>query len=200
MSNVDRKCWKMYAHLLMDCFKFLEPYLVLNKVDELDQIYEGVLRILLLLYSDYPDFLTTYYQAFCDVIPTNCIQIRNIILAAVPKQDPAIYQSSWPMPYKCHSIADIKGIHIDRHSHTHTRSSSLNNGNLGDRLEHYLKGAAGSHDAEFVGFVKQQLYRQVKGDPERKELDRKVVHDLVFFVGRDLIQKANEQHKNGMLK
>jgi CCR4-NOT transcription complex subunit 1 len=52
----------------------------------------GVFRVLLVLLHDFPDFLSEYAYSFCEEIPDNFIQIRNIVLAAYPKsirlQDP----------------------------------------------------------------------------------------------------------------
>jgi len=49
------------------------------------KMYEGTLRVMLMLFHDFPSFLSGYHQSFCNVIPDNCIQLRNIILSATPK-------------------------------------------------------------------------------------------------------------------
>ena len=46
---------------------------------------QGTLRVLLVLLHDFPEFLCDYHYAFCDVIPPNCIQMRNLILSAFPR-------------------------------------------------------------------------------------------------------------------
>jgi CCR4-NOT transcription complex subunit 1 len=43
------------------------------------------MRVLLVLLHDFPEFLCDYHYAFCDVIPPNCIQVRNLILSAFPR-------------------------------------------------------------------------------------------------------------------
>ncbi|KAI7989492.1 CCR4-NOT transcription complex subunit 1 [Camellia lanceoleosa] len=47
-------------------------------------LYKGTLRVLLLLLHDFPEFLCDYHFSFCDVIPSSCIQMRNVILSAFP--------------------------------------------------------------------------------------------------------------------
>ncbi|KAL7189955.1 hypothetical protein ACSBR1_039568 [Camellia fascicularis] len=47
-------------------------------------LYKGTLRVLLVLLHDFPEFLCDYYFSFCDVIPSSCIQLRNVILGAFP--------------------------------------------------------------------------------------------------------------------
>ena len=46
---------------------------------------QGMLRVLLVLLHDFPEFLCDYHYTFCDVIPPNCIQMRNLILSAFPR-------------------------------------------------------------------------------------------------------------------
>ena len=41
--------------------------------------------MLLVLLHDFPEFLCDYHFSFCDVIPPNCIQMRNLILSAFPR-------------------------------------------------------------------------------------------------------------------
>ncbi|KAL7265720.1 hypothetical protein ACSBR1_003496 [Camellia fascicularis] len=45
-------------------------------------LYKGTLRVLLVLLHDFPEFLCDYHFSFCDVIPSSCIQMRNVILSA----------------------------------------------------------------------------------------------------------------------
>ena len=42
-------------------------------------------RVVLVLLHDFPEFLSDYHVAFCDVIPTTCIQLRNLVLSAFPR-------------------------------------------------------------------------------------------------------------------
>jgi len=48
-------------------------------------VHQGTLRVLLVLLHDFPEFLCDYHYAFCDVIPPNCIQMRNLVLSAFPR-------------------------------------------------------------------------------------------------------------------
>ncbi|KAL3860717.1 hypothetical protein ACJMK2_010802 [Sinanodonta woodiana] len=82
----QQKGWGMYAQLLIDLFKFLSPFLRnadLTKPTHF--LYKGTLRVLLVLLHDFPEFLCDYHYAFCDVISPNCIQMRNLILSAFPR-------------------------------------------------------------------------------------------------------------------
>ena len=101
----QQKGWPMYAQLLTALFKFLSPFLrnaeLAKPVHRSDQrnfslslylslylfirLYRGTLRVLLVLLHDFPEFLCDYHYGFCDVIPPNCIQMRNLILSAFPR-------------------------------------------------------------------------------------------------------------------
>ncbi|KAG8092529.1 hypothetical protein GUJ93_ZPchr0012g21276 [Zizania palustris] len=72
--------------LLVDLFKFMEPYLRNAELGQpIHLLYKGTLRVLLVLLHDFPEFLCDYHFSFCDVIPPSCIQMRNVILSAFPR-------------------------------------------------------------------------------------------------------------------
>lgn len=82
----QQKGWTMYSQLLLDLFKYLAPFLRNAELAKPVQLlYKGTLRVLLVLLHDFPEFLCDYHFGFCDVIPSNCIQMRNLILAAFPR-------------------------------------------------------------------------------------------------------------------
>lgn len=85
-STAAQKGWPMYAQLLVDLFKFLSPFLRNAELAKpVQRLYRGTLRVLLVLLHDFPEFLCDYHYGFCDVIPPNCIQMRNLILSAFPR-------------------------------------------------------------------------------------------------------------------
>lgn len=82
----QQKGWSMYSQLLLDLFRYLAPFLRNAELAKPVQLlYKGTLRVLLVLLHDFPEFLCDYHFGFCDIIPPNCIQMRNLILAAFPR-------------------------------------------------------------------------------------------------------------------
>ncbi|RKP25851.1 CCR4-Not complex component, Not1-domain-containing protein, partial [Syncephalis pseudoplumigaleata] len=82
----DRKGWPIALELQMDLFQFLYPFLEQVEMrDSTRLLYKSALRILLVLLHDFPDFLSAYHLAFCDNIPVVCVQLRNLILSAFPR-------------------------------------------------------------------------------------------------------------------
>jgi len=86
LSKAQKQTWPLYNRLLIELFKFLEPFVRSAEMNEtLRMVYKGTLRILLVLLHDFPEFLCEFHFSFCDVIPTTCVQMRNIILSAFPR-------------------------------------------------------------------------------------------------------------------
>ena len=61
--------------------KLVKPVKVDNFVKYL---YRGVLRLLLILHHDFPEFLADYHFRLCNRIPSDCMQLRNLVLSAYP--------------------------------------------------------------------------------------------------------------------
>lgn len=53
-------------------------------------LYRGVLRILLILHHDFPEFLADNHYRLCNIIPAHCTQLRNLVLSAYPSSFPEL--------------------------------------------------------------------------------------------------------------
>jgi CCR4-NOT transcription complex subunit 1 len=47
-------------------------------------LHQGALRFLLVLHHDFPTYLAEYYFPIVDAIPTECTQLRNLVLSTLP--------------------------------------------------------------------------------------------------------------------
>merc|ERR1719211_660218 len=98
----NQKGWPVYAQLLVDLFKFLSSFLRNAELSKpVHRLYRGALRVLLVLLHDFPEFLCDHHYNFCDVIPPNCIQMRNLILSAFPTN------MRLPDPFKVECFPEI---------------------------------------------------------------------------------------------
>jgi len=80
------KGWSAMHKILISLFQFLQPYLKAGVLpDVLKRLYKGTLRIMLVLLHDFPEFLCDFYLSLCDAIPSNCVQLRNLVLSAFPR-------------------------------------------------------------------------------------------------------------------
>ncbi|KAE9549180.1 hypothetical protein FO519_007605 [Halicephalobus sp. NKZ332] len=76
----------IYTQLLISLLKFLGPSLRNGSMSKAVQVlYTGTLRVMLIVLHDFPELLCEYYYIFCDVIPQSCIQLRNLVLSAYPR-------------------------------------------------------------------------------------------------------------------
>ncbi|KAL7487906.1 hypothetical protein ACHAW6_013484 [Cyclotella cf. meneghiniana] len=85
----EQKGWGMMHQLMIDLLLFLEPHLRKVELTEATKkYYDGALRVILMLVHDFPTFLAAYHLSFCNIIPENCVQLRNLVLSAIPKGIP----------------------------------------------------------------------------------------------------------------
>lgn len=76
-----------FHRLLVAQLRFLAPFLRQSAMHDTTRLlYTSTLRVLLLLLHDFPEYLVEHHQSLCDVIPPNCIQMRNLVLCAYPSK------------------------------------------------------------------------------------------------------------------
>ncbi|OAF72114.1 hypothetical protein A3Q56_00109 [Intoshia linei] len=75
-----------YNELIMTWLTFFMPFLDTLEINStVSSLYKATGRIFKMLYNDYPEFLLQNHLIYCDTIPLNCVNLRNIILCAKPK-------------------------------------------------------------------------------------------------------------------
>lgn len=76
-----------YHYLILDLMRFFRKLITENMIEKefFKTFYKGTLRVLLVLLHDFPEFLSKFAYSFCQDIPEQFIQLRNIILASFPK-------------------------------------------------------------------------------------------------------------------
>eukprot|EP00929_Paragymnodinium_shiwhaense_P096504 TRINITY_DN5810_c0_g1_i1.p1 TRINITY_DN5810_c0_g1~~TRINITY_DN5810_c0_g1_i1.p1 ORF type:complete len:2534 (+),score=627.08 TRINITY_DN5810_c0_g1_i1:150-7751(+) len=82
----NQRGWLMYQRLIVQQLHFMQPYLQAAQLDDATRLlYQGTMRTLLVLLHDFPEFLCDYHYTFCNILPVPCVQIRNLILSAFPR-------------------------------------------------------------------------------------------------------------------
>ena len=82
----EEKGWPYMHRLLHSLLSFLQPFLKSGNMNEpVRKLYKGTLRVLLIILHDFPDFLCEYHLLLCEIIPASCVQLRNLVLSAVPR-------------------------------------------------------------------------------------------------------------------
>ncbi len=86
LGVTGQRGWVLVQRLLLDCLRFLYPYLRRGEMNEgIRLFYKGSLRLFLLLLHDFPDFLADYAWTLLEAIPFTAVHLRSIVLAAGPK-------------------------------------------------------------------------------------------------------------------
>ncbi|KAM0747379.1 Not1-domain-containing protein [Meredithblackwellia eburnea MCA 4105] len=81
----DKEGWLSFHRQLLSLLRFLAPFLRKGELAETTRaLYLGTQRIILVLLHDFPSYLAQAAFSLCDAIPTQCIQLHNLILSAFP--------------------------------------------------------------------------------------------------------------------
>ncbi|KAL6642702.1 hypothetical protein ACP70R_020883 [Stipagrostis hirtigluma subsp. patula] len=175
MCNLQ-KGWPFFQRLLVDLFKFIEPYLRNAELGQpIHLLYKGTLRVLLVLLHDFPEFLYDYHFSFCDVIPASCIQMRNVILCAFPRNmrlpDPSTRNLKIDLLPEI-SIASRIMTDVD---------SALKAKQMKAQVDEYLKRPEGSL---FLTDLKQKLLLpQNEANVAGTRYNVSLVNSLVLYIG-----------------
>merc|ERR1719461_139836 len=174
----QQKGWPMYAQLLTALFKFLSPFLRNAELAKpVHRLYRGTLRVLLVLLHDFPEFLCDYHYGFCDVIPPNCIQMRNLILSAFPRN------MRLPDPFTPNLKVDMLP-EISIAPRMVTNYAAMLKPNFKKELDAYLKNRA---PVAFVSEVRGHL-QVANGESPGNRYNIQLINALVMYVGTSAIQ------------
>jgi CCR4-NOT transcription complex subunit 1 len=83
----NRETWPNVLKLFKALFRFFVCIMDNKgfKRESVQLYYNGMLRLLLVLLHDFPEFLSSYALLLCEELPSQFIQVRNLILSAFPK-------------------------------------------------------------------------------------------------------------------
>lgn len=81
----ERAGWGPYCEIMQALLSYIGEQLKPANISYVAKdLYKGVLRILLILHHDFPEFVAENHFQFCNVIPAHCAQLRNLVLSAYP--------------------------------------------------------------------------------------------------------------------
>jgi len=171
----NQRGWGFYAQLLVDLFKLLAPFLRNAELTKPVQLlYKGTLRVLLVLLHDFPEFLCDYHYTFCDVIPPNCVQMRNLILSAFPRT------MRLPDPFTPNLVVEhLPDINKPPRILTNI-TALIQPASFKKDLDSYLKSRA---PITFLSELKSNLQL----NPQGSRYDIPLINALVLYVGTQAI-------------
>jgi CCR4-NOT transcription complex subunit 1 len=185
----QHKGWPPLQRLLVDLFRFLEPYLRTAELNDAARLlYKGALRVLLVLLHDFPEFLCDYHFAFCDVISPSCIQLRNLVLSAFPRN------MRLPDPFTPNLKVDLLPEITQPPRLLSNHTAALTHNNLRASTDQYLKSR------QPVGLLHELRTKLLLPAGEVAAAGTKynvpTINALVLYVGTQAITQL--QNKTGL--
>jgi CCR4-NOT transcription complex subunit 1 len=174
--------WNTYVQLLETLFDYTGR-LIKPAMDSpaVQNFYRGVLRVVLLLHHDYPQFLAENHFRLCNSLPMHAVQLRNLVVSAYP----ANLAAALPDPFTI-------GLKVNRDDGTHQPpfiraniEDILNNAGIKGTLDSLLNSSEPAvEDMEKV--INATYYAQPV--PAGFELvpttaDPKLIHAIVLYIG-----------------
>lgn len=142
----------------------------------IEAFYVGTIRIVLLILKDYPDFLCDFHFNFVNSLPDHAIQLKNMILAAVPRSIQA------PDPL-------TKDLRLDRHDVKDPRILSNFEANLSfyglkEDLDNYFK----SKKASLVDDICTNMMKAKEKINGREVPSSAVINAVVLYIMQQSIK------------
>lgn len=129
--------WEIFAQLVEALLTFTGQIVRPQQETIMAQTYyRGVLRVVLVIHHDYPEFLAEHHFRFCNSIPMHCTQLRNLVVSAYPSNI-----LEMPDPF-------TTGVKVDRLDDSRQAPTIradldkiLNEANIKDLLDGLLQGS-----------------------------------------------------------
>uniref|UniRef100_A0A914HCW9 CCR4-NOT transcription complex subunit 1 n=1 Tax=Globodera rostochiensis TaxID=31243 RepID=A0A914HCW9_GLORO len=179
----------MYTQLILCHLKFLAPFLRNVQLPKpIAYIYKGTLRVLLVILHDFPEILCEYHYVLCDVIPANCVQLRNLILSAYPRD------MRLPDPFT-ETLARIENLpEMSNNPKTHREMTNIIPKELRQRLDDYLETRSVSYLSDLPSML---LFAPQQQTPSSHSPSSKyaisVVNAVVMYVGVRAIDSIHDK-------
>ena len=130
---------------------------------------------MLVLLHDFPGFLCEYHFVLCDLLPSSCVQLRNLILSAFPTE------GQLPDPFapdlKVDTLPDVQKaptVACDLHSTL---------GPLLEHLEGYMKAPAQTRNSHMWRSFVASLPGHLKTAGPEPKYNPSLINALVLLVG-----------------
>ncbi|KAK2749269.1 hypothetical protein FQN55_003591 [Onygenales sp. PD_40] len=191
MLNVeDQSGWESFCEIMQVLLSYIGEQLKPANVSFVAKdIYKGVLRILLILHHDFPEFVAENHYRFCNVIPSHCAQLRNLVLSAYPSSFQKL-----PDPFR-------EGLKVDRLDEIRKApkiagdiAAPLQRANLTSVVDNAFRGPAS--DAAI-----HQICEAISNPPAKDaglffaqiNVDVVLLNSLILYIGQSAVASPNQK-------
>ncbi|GAV26718.1 hypothetical protein PMKS-000173 [Pichia membranifaciens] len=191
LDDGENSCSEKFSLLLVALLRFQSGYVKGKNIPEsITVIYKGTLRIMLVLLHDFPEFLTQWFNPLICATSLTFIQLRNIILSAVP------FDMLIPDPFQ-------QGLKVDRLPEISTApivssdpSQLLLRKNIKKTVDNYLRIPSNSLLRQILLVLELSEPVSEGGIGFRKvKYDIPLINSLVLYTG---ISYVDERPKNSL--
>lgn len=182
--------WDSFSDIMENLMLYVGELLKpLHMTQVTKEVYRGVLKLLVILQHDYPEFLAAYHSKLCANIPIHCSQLHNIVLHANPA------------PYSKMADPMQPGLKIDRIEEIRESPEIINDVEgplrqigLFDVLDQALQnGPSEDAVAHIAHAIQRSKTRQTGAGYVPINIDQKLIQSIVLHVGMHSINRANQK-------
>ncbi|KAF2458071.1 CCR4-Not complex component, Not1-domain-containing protein [Lineolata rhizophorae] len=184
LRRADPAGWDLYTQLMESLLNFVgELVKPVEYSAQARDYYRGVLRVLLVLHHDFPEFLAENHFRLCNSIPVHCTQLRNLIVSAYPSSFPEL-----PDPFTA-------GLKVDRLEEI--RKAPIIRGDIERPLARAgIRDAVDSYLHEESNESSMEKICKAVSSPARAEtgfaftpvkVDTVLLNALVLYIGTDAL-------------
>ncbi|KAI5304312.1 hypothetical protein KEM56_006638, partial [Ascosphaera pollenicola] len=189
LNMPDQAGWPIYCELIQALLLHIGEQLKAPMSWHTRDLYNGVLRIILILHHDFPEFILENHYSFCNAIPAHCSQLRNLILSAYPSSFPKL-----PDPFR-------EGLKMD--SLEEIRQTPKVAGNISGPLDRAgIKNIVNDclksgPKEEAIQQIRSAVYKPLVKETALShlpiEVDVLLLNALVLYVGNDAVAPINRK-------
>lgn len=188
----DHAGWSRFADIVENLMFYVGELLKpLHLAPVTKDLYNGVLKFIVILKHDFPDFVAAYHSRFCANIPSNCVQLHNLILDAKPSLFPTAPDPLQP-GLKVDRIDEIR----ESPENVNDVETPLRQSGLFEILEQALQtGPSEDAVAHIAHAVQRRVDRQTGPGFVPINVDLRLLNSLVLYTGMHAISRS--QHTQG---
>ena len=186
-TQIFTKCvqgYDAFATVMESAMSYVSQLLKLKSPSPLVlDIYRGLLRIILILHHDFPEFLAETHYRLCNALPAHDTQLLNLILSAYPSSLPEL-----PNPF-------VVGLKIDRLEEVRRAPricgdyvSPLLSANIKVALDISLRSV--SLELESISHIINALYIREGKD---SNVDSQLLHSIILYIGQSAVGTAGQR-------
>lgn len=176
--------WDSFAKLMEAALSYICEFLKSNTITPLAMdLYRGILRIVLILHHDFPEFLAENHFRLCNSIPRYCTQLHNLVLSAYPSSFPEL-----PDPF-------VTGLKVDRLEEMRRAprivgdyTGPLVQSDIKDIIDTSLRSNEISSDS--LTYLANAVYTSTD---RCLTVDSSLLHAVVLYIGQSAIATAGQK-------